>query len=151
MDASRTPEGSGNDFSSGSPPGPDSPGAGDGVFPPLSAGSVFSPQPAAVAADSLAASEAQIIANGQDLNAEAQVKEHNRHQQFRGWLHLAATAIFMAIMVGLFWGVLAYTWHILMPEHWHYLTEKQLLVVERALLTALFSSALTGYVNKRMA
>jgi hypothetical protein len=40
--------------------------------------------------------------------------------------------------------------HFLLPEAWLWLNEKQLDKVQTFLLTALFSSALTGYVNKRM-
>lgn len=110
----------------------------------------FLPKPSADGSDSLASNEAQLFANGKDLAAEAQTNEHNRHQHFRNCLHISATVIFVVVMAIIIWGVGTYAWHLLMPEKLHYLTEKQLDTVSRLLATALFSSALTGYINKRM-
>lgn len=104
----------------------------------------------AAAADTLAKAEAMKLGQGDDLERDGREKEHGRHQTFRDHINLAAMLVFWFIVVTLAWGIAAYAWHLLMPEPLHYLDRKQLDRVETILVAALFSSALSGYVNKRM-
>lgn len=100
--------------------------------------------------DERAKREAHAFANKIDLEADGKRREHSRHQSFREHINRAAIILFWGLVLFILWGMAAVAWHSLMPENWHYLIEKQLESVKTFLTTALFSSALTGYVNKRM-
>lgn len=97
-----------------------------------------------------ARAEAQKLDQGTNLEAEGKVREHNRYQSFRDHANAAALLVFWAVVLALLWGVAVYAAHLLMPTVVNFLSEKQLSRLESLLGTALLSSALTGYVNKRM-
>lgn len=110
--------------------------------------SVFSPEP--TPRDSRAEAEAAALAEGEDLRKDGARREHKRHQSFREHINRAALVVFWAVIVCLLWALAAYTWHMLMPSDWHYLSAEQLESLKTVLGAALFSSALSGYVGKRM-
>jgi hypothetical protein len=115
---------------------------------PLEA-SVFKPD--STVPDEKANAEANALANGKELDADGAKKEHNRHQSFRDHLNKAALVLFWTIVVCLIGGIATYAFHMLTPGAWHYLGADQLKELKTVLVSALFSSALSGYVNKRMA
>lgn len=95
--------------------------------------------------DALAQREAVALDAGQDL------KEASRHSRFRDHVNAATIGLFWAVAVSLLVGISTFTWHMVAPESWHYLSNDQLGNLKTVLTTALFSSALTGYVNRRLA
>lgn len=99
---------------------------------------------------SLAQQEAGKLSAGIDLAADGKNREHYRYQSFRDHANAAALLVFWAVVLALLWGVAVYAAHLLMPTVVNFLNEKQLSRLESLLGTALLSSALTGYVNKRM-
>ena len=101
--------------------------------------------------DQIANREASSLAAGLDLEQDGQEREHARHQKFRDNINKATLWIFWMIAISLLLGVATYAWHLMTPETWHYLTEKQLDKLQTLLGSAVLSSALTGYVNRRMA
>lgn len=111
--------------------------------------SVF--QPDSTFPDEKANAEATALANGNELDADGAKKEHNRHQSFRDHLNRAALILFWTIVACLIAGIATYAYHMLTPAAWHYLGAEQLKDLKTVLVSALFSSALSGYVNKRMA
>jgi hypothetical protein len=94
--------------------------------------------------------EALALQSGVDLAEEAKKRGHGRDQKFKDHLNVAALAIFWCVIACVAWGVVAYGWHLLMPEPWHYLSKEQLNKIESILAAAILSSALTGYASKRM-
>jgi hypothetical protein len=110
----------------------------------------FKPPATELEGDSLAKTEAVAIGNGEDIEALALRREYDRHQNFQDWLNRGVTVIMVTILVCLFLAVISFAWHILTPASLHYLSESQLDTIKTILGTAVFSSALTGYVNKRM-
>ncbi|AJY65521.1 Uncharacterised protein [Burkholderia pseudomallei] len=111
--------------------------------------SVFTPasQPSA---DAIATKEATSLAAGIDLEKDGARQEHKRHQTFRNHINVATIGLFWVICLGLLIGIATYAWHMVTPDALHYLTEKQLDKLQTVLGSAVLSSALTGYVNKRM-
>ncbi|WP_152547290.1 hypothetical protein [Delftia sp. RIT313] len=103
-----------------------------------------------VGQDGKAAVEARMFNTGDDLEKDGKTREHNRYQSFRDHANVAAIMVFWTVVLMLLWGVVVYAAHMLMPNLVNFLSEKQLSRLESLLGTALLSSALTGYVNKRM-
>ncbi len=101
-------------------------------------------------ADARANAEAVAIGSGEDLEKQARLREHNRHQFFHDWLNRGVTWVMSAVLVSLLFGVCVLAWHLMTPVGWHWLTDAQLETIKTLLGTAIFSSALTGYVTKRM-
>jgi len=102
------------------------------------------------AGDDTAEQEANAFANDEDIEKDGRKREHGRDQKFRTHLNHAVLVIFWVFTVCTAAAVAVTAMHFLFPESWLWLNEKQLDKVQTFLLTALFSSALTGYVNKRM-
>lgn len=116
---------------------------------PATGASVFAPD--STFSDDKANAEANALANGKELDADGAKKEHHRHQSFRDHVNKAALVLFWVIVGSLIAGIATYTWHALAPTSLHYLNAEQLKDLKTVLVAALFSSALSGYVNKRMA
>lgn len=100
--------------------------------------------------DDIATKEASALAAGVDLEEDGAQQEHRRHQTFRNHINKATIGLFWVIALSLLVGIVAYSWHMVSPEAWHFLTDKQLDKLQTVLGSAVLSSALTGYVNKRM-
>lgn len=107
-------------------------------------------RPPELTADSDAEKEALLLDAGADLESSGKKRDFRRDQLFKDHVNHAALAIFWMVVFGIVWGIVAYGWHLLMPESWHYLSKAQLDKVEAILAAAILSSALTGYANKRM-
>ncbi|MFM0302916.1 hypothetical protein PQQ99_22635 [Paraburkholderia sediminicola] len=101
--------------------------------------------------DEIATKEASSLAAGVDLEEDGAQQEHRRHQTFRNHINKATIWLFWVIALSLLIGIVAYSWHMVTPDAWHFLSEKQLDKLQTVLGSAVLSSALTGYVNKRMA
>ncbi len=110
---------------------------------------VFDPAPP-LGDDQLASREASSLAAGVDLETDGKHREHKRHQKFRDHINRATLWIFWIIVLGIIAGVVTYAWHLLTPDQCHYLSEKQLDKLQTLLASAVLSSSLTAYVNKRM-
>jgi len=108
---------------------------------------VFSPDPEPT---QKAQTEATKMSGGKDLKADGDAKEHDRHQAFRDHVNRAALAVFWTLICCVILGVLLFSWHLLLPESCHFLSEKQLEKLQTLLGAALLSSALTQYTNKRI-
>src|SRR5687767_1327465 len=111
----------------------------------------FAPEEARPIADVLASAEASKLASGQDIEEEGKRKEHERHQQFRDHVNVATLGLLWLVVASLGLGILVFSFHLLTPECVHFLTEKQLDKLQTLLAAAVLSSALTGYVTRRMA
>ncbi len=113
-------------------------------------GSIFEPD-AGGQQDELAQAEAIKFGKGDDLELDGQRQEHGRHQRFRNHANAAMLGLFwlMVALVGI--GVLVFTWHLLTPDGWHWLEAPSLEKLQTLLASAVLSSAITGYVNKRIA
>ena len=113
---------------------------------PLPAGGVFVPVDADH--DALADAEARHLADGVDLERDGRAREHGRRQSFRDHVNRAVVLIFWTMAGCRVSGILVFAWHLLTP--WFFLTEQQLDKLQTILVSALFSSALSAYANKRM-
>lgn len=100
---------------------------------------------------SIARAEALRMAAGEDLASDGKVQEHRRHQTFRNHVNKAAIGIFWGLAISLYVGIAAFSWHLVAPEALHFLSENQLEKLQTVLGSAILSSALTGYVNRRLA
>lgn len=98
--------------------------------------------------DGRAQEEAISIAEGLDL--EGKRKEHKRHQTFRDHANTAVLVVLWIIVLMLLLGILIFAFHALSPLAWHFLNGAQLAELKSMLATAILSSALTGYANRRM-
>lgn len=123
---------------------------GGSPIPGGTATPVFTPD-ASKQAEALAEEEATKIGAGLDLEHDGQLQEHNRHQTFRNQVNLATLILFWVIIVCVGFGVLVFAWHLITPAPWHWLSEAARDKLQTLLAAALLSSALTGYVNRRLA
>jgi hypothetical protein len=103
------------------------------------------------ATDSRANEEAMKFATGSDLEVDGRRQEHVRHQKFRNHVNIATLILFWLIAGSIGVGVLVFTWHLVTPVCWHFLDSESRDKLQTILGAAVLSSALTGYVNKRMA
>jgi hypothetical protein len=115
---------------------------------PESAVPLFEPE--ATTDDSLANTEAGLLANGKNLEKDGAEKEHNRHQSFRDNVNRAVIWLFWTIVVCLLVGIVVFSYHMLTPASYQFLSADQLSKLQTVLVSALFSSALSGYAGKRM-
>ncbi|WP_340529432.1 hypothetical protein [Cupriavidus necator] len=102
-------------------------------------------------ATAIAQTEALRMAAGEDLESDGKAQEHRRHQTFRNHINRAAIWIFWVIAASLLIGIVTFSWHLVTPASFHFLADKQLDKLQTILGSAVLSSALTGYVNRRMA
>ncbi|UST85801.1 hypothetical protein [Pseudomonas siliginis] len=100
--------------------------------------------------DSLAASEAAALASNEDLDADGKKKEHGRHQQFRDHTNKVALGLLWTVAFFTLLGMGAFVFHLVMPVSWYWLTPEALSTIKTLLTGVLFSSAMSGYVTKRM-
>ncbi len=98
----------------------------------------------------MATTEAIRLDSGLDLEKDGRTQEHRRHQQFRNHANWATLALFWIIVACIAMGVVAYVYHLLTPECWHWLSQDALDKLQTLLGAAILSSALTQYVSKRM-
>lgn len=101
--------------------------------------------------DEIAKTEAQRLASGSALKDEGERREHSRHQAFRDHVNRATLFLFWLLVVAVAIGIACFAFHLVFPESWHYLSEKQLDKLQSMLGAAVLSSALTGYASRRMA
>lgn len=94
--------------------------------------------------------EQAAFANVRDINQESREREHTRHQTFRDNVNRAMIGIFWIASVMLGCGLMIYAWHLLTPLLWHFLDATQQARLETVLAPAVLSSALTGYVSRRI-
>lgn len=100
--------------------------------------------------DALAKNEAAAIASNEDLEADGKKKEHSRHQRFQNHANHVAMGLLWTVAVFTLLGICVYVFHLLAPATWRWLSPDALSDVRTLLTGVLFSSAMTGYVNKRM-
>lgn len=110
--------------------------------------SVFTPGPGQTN-DALARREAIAIETG-SLEADAKQKEHGRHQKFRDHINIATLVVFWTVMSCLVVSIIIFTFHMISPDSWHFLSEAQIGTLKTLLGGAILSSAMSGYVNNRM-
>jgi hypothetical protein len=96
--------------------------------------------------DERAQKEAISLEDGLDL--EVKRREHDRHQKFRDHANNAVLMLLWLIVGMLLLGIVVFAIHALTP--WHFLSPSQLDDLKGMLATAILSSALTGYANRRM-
>lgn len=101
------------------------------------------------ASDSMAQKEAISLGDGLDL--EGKRREHDRHQKFRDHANIAVLVVLWLIVLMLLIGIVIFSFHAFTPTCWHFLNPVQLADLKGMLGTAILSSALTGYANRRMA
>lgn len=99
--------------------------------------------------DALASKEAIAISNG-SLQADADKQEHNRHQTFRNHINRATLIVFWSVVTCLVVSIFIFTFHMITPESWHFLSEDQIGTLKTLLSGAILSSAMSGYVTNRM-
>lgn len=100
--------------------------------------------------DSLAASEAALLASNTDLDSDGKKQEHGRHQRFQDNANRVALGLLWAVAIFSLVGMIVYVWHLVAPTCWHWVKADELSTIRTLLTGVLFSSAMTGYVNKRM-
>lgn len=125
-------------------------GGGPPPAPGEAATPVFTPD-ASKQSDALAEEEAAKLGAGLDLEHDSRRQEHVRHQTFRNQVNLATLILFWVIVCCVGAGVLVFTWHLVTPASCHWLSDAARDKLQTLLAAALLSSALTGYVNRRLA
>ena len=100
--------------------------------------------------DALAAEEAAKLGAGTDIERDGQIQEHTRHQTFRNNVNIATLILFWLVVFFIGAGIIVYAWHLLTPEQLHWLSDERREKIQTLLAAAILSSALTGYVNRRM-
>ena len=99
--------------------------------------------------DELATDEAKAIGD-RSLQKDADSQEHGRHQKFRNHINHATLIIFWSVVVCLVVSIFIFSYHMLTPETWHFLSQSQVDTLKTVLSGAILSSAMSGYVNSRM-
>lgn len=111
---------------------------------------VFAPNDSNPASDTRANEEAVAFATERDIEKEGKEHEHDRHQAFRDHINYATIFIFWVIAACIIIGIVTFAFHMVTPESFHWLNQAQLDKLQTMLGAAVLSSALTGYVKKRM-
>ena len=111
--------------------------------------SVFRPAISHPTDDDLAKKEAIAIGAG-TLEADAKKQEHGRHQKFRDHINRATLIVFWTVVFCLIVSILIFTFHLVTPEKWHFLSIDQIGTLKTLLGGAILSSAMSGYVANRM-
>jgi hypothetical protein len=111
---------------------------------------IFEPGAADKPSDDLAQQEALKLGAGENIETDGKRQEHRRHQTFRNQVNIATIGLFWIFVVCIAAGVLVFTWHLIAPICWHFLNDEALGKIQTLLGSALLSSALTGYVSRRM-
>lgn len=124
-------------------------GGGPTLGPGEATTTVFTPD-ASKQADALAEEEAAKLGAGLDLEHDSRRQEHARHQKFRNQVNLATLILFWVIIACVAAGVVVFAWHLVTPASWHWLSDAARDKLQTLLAAALLSSALTGYVNRRL-
>jgi uncharacterized membrane protein len=101
-------------------------------------------------ADTLANSEAAALASNEDLDANGRKQEHGRHQKFRDHANLAAILVLWFVVALTLLGMFVFSVNLMLPECHQWLTPAAQEKIQTLLAAALLSSAMTGYVNRRM-
>lgn len=101
-------------------------------------------------AERLAESEALGFAALDNLDEDGKVQEHGRHQKFRDHANIAAIVLLWVVMGSTLLGIAVFVLHMILPPNWQWLSPAGLEKLQTLLGAALLSSAMTGYVNKRM-
>ena len=122
-------------------------GDADARLDDLASSAVVVSEPSVVS-DDRAQREAISLNDGLDL--EGKRREHNRHQRFRDNANSAVLAVLWLIVGVLLLGIIILSFHALTPISWHFSNDTQLSELRGMLGTAILSSALTGYANRRM-
>lgn len=110
--------------------------------------SVFQPD-VSQSNDMLAKKEAIAIGSG-TLESDAKAQEHGRHQKFRNHINWATLIVFWSVVACLVVSIFVFTFHMITPDRWHFLTVEQIGTLKTLLGGAILSSAMSGYVNNRM-
>jgi hypothetical protein len=117
--------------------------------PAVVPGPVFRPDDAR-SVDDLATAEAFKLGAGDDLERNGKWQEHYRHQTFRNHVNWATLILFWLIIACVGLGVFVFSWHLVVPPAWQWLDAAARDKLQTLLAAALLSSALTGYVNRRL-
>ena len=110
---------------------------------------VFEPD-IATPSDRLARSEAAALESNENLDSDGKKKEHGRHQRFQEHANNVVVGLLWTVAVFTLIGMSVYVWHLIMPERARWLSDGSLDSIRTLLTGVLFSSAMSGYVNKRM-
>jgi hypothetical protein len=111
---------------------------------------IFQPEPDE-APDRRSASESVKLASGESLEDAGRLREHWRHQEFRDEVNKATLWLLRLIVACIGLGIVIFAWHLLTPPALHWMSDASLDKLQTILVSAIFSSALTGYANRRMA
>lgn len=110
---------------------------------------VFEPDVAAPS-DQLAKIEAAALGSNEDLDSDGKKKEHGRHQRFQEHANNVVVGLLWTVAFFTLIGMSVYVWHLVMPQSVRWLSDTSLDSIRTLLTGVLFSSAMSGYVNKRM-
>lgn len=111
-------------------------------------GSAFQP-PSVNGGSETAAAERRAF-ESKDLDSDGKEKEHGRHQRFQESANLVALVLLWVVAALTFAGMMIYVYHLAAPPCWRWLDDTSLDKIRTLLTGVLFSSAMSGYVNKRM-
>lgn len=100
--------------------------------------------------DCLATDEAAAWAGNRNLEGDEKAQEHGRHQRFQNHANWVALGLLWCVAAFTLIGMTIYIFHLLAPEAWRWLDTDALDKIRTLLTGVLFSSAISGYVNKRM-
>lgn len=98
--------------------------------------------------DDLAERESQALSNERDLEKEATERDHDRQQQLKDYLlAIIKIGIFVIAML-LILGVVIWGYHLITPQSWHWLTENQLVEIQKLMTSALLAIVISDYAKK---
>lgn len=91
--------------------------------------------------DSRAEEEAQLMANGRDLQ---------RSEQFKDLLNALAMAMLAVVALGILLSFLFWFWHLLTPEEWNFLDDAQLRRIETVVFSGILVGVAQTYLRKHI-
>lgn len=94
-----------------------------------------------VGGDESAVAEAYAFASGKDLKKIEEIRQHERREGARNAVSRILTIGLWLVFVVAVFGGLVWSWHLLAPSCWHWLTPEQLADIKET-----FFSATLGFV-----
>lgn len=99
------------------------------------------------APDKIALQESARFSN-EKFEAEARKLSHKRLEVLRKNLHQGAVVLIWIAMLALFSILVSWAWHLVTPEHLHYLGQNQINELKNILFSAALAAIVSDYAKK---
>ncbi len=94
--------------------------------------------------------ESTAFANETDLRKLAEESQHGRSEDLKDLIHCVAKIVVLCVFVILLLMGLSFSWHLIAPDKFRYLSEAQINDIRNILFSGLVASAASAYFRKNL-